>query len=348
MSRRPIAGKRSSPAGVVAAILLAAVPVGAPLAQSGVAAPAQLSVPSSATAWPDRPLRILIPFPPGGASDTIGRTTGDQLAQQLAQPVVIDNRPGAGGRLAIEMLANATPDGYTALVGSVGGIAISPSLYRKLPYDLERDLLPVTRIGEIINVMVINPSVGAASVKDFIEWARKRPEVVRFGSSGTGQPDHLAAEFFQRAAGVSMTHVPYKGGGPALVDLVSGDLQLMFATYVVSLPHVKSGRLRLLGVTTPERQALLPELPALSEVIPGFGLSNWNGLFLPGRTSAMIADRLFIEANKAIQSPELKRRQAAAGIEPAGSASRAAFAQFVREDTARWARIVKQSGIVVE
>jgi tripartite-type tricarboxylate transporter receptor subunit TctC len=145
-----------------------------------------------------------------------------------------------------------------------------------------------------------------------------------------------------------MTHIPYKGGGPALVDLVSGDLQLMFATYVVALPHVKSGRLRLLGVTTPERQALLPDLPALSEAIPGFGLSNWNGLFLPGRTPVAIAERLFVEANKAILSPELKRRQAVAGIEPVGSRSRAEFAQFVRDDTARWARIVKQSGIVVE
>ncbi|MCA3070241.1 MAG: tripartite tricarboxylate transporter substrate binding protein [Rhodocyclaceae bacterium] len=321
----------------LAALLLAVAP-------SCLAATA----PPAAASWPDRPLRILIPFPPGGASDTIGRTTGDQLAQQLGQPVVIDNRPGAGGRLAIEMLAGALPDGYTTLVGSVGGIAISPSLYRKLPYDPERDLLPVSRIGEIINVMVVNPSIGVASVKDFIEWTRKRTEPVRFGSSGTGQPDHLAAEFFQRAAGVTMTHVPYKGGGPALVDLMSGDLQLMFATYVVALPHVKSGRLRLLGVTTPERQALLPDLSALSEAIPGFGLSNWNGLFLPGRTPVAIAERLFVEANKAILSPELKRRQAVAGIEPVGSRSRAEFAQFVRDDTARWARIVKQSGIVVE
>ena len=310
-----------------------------PLAQSAAAQPAT---------WPARPVRILVPFPPGGAADTIGRTLADQLALQMAQPVIIDNRPGAGGRLATEMLAGANPDGYTLLIGTVGGIAISPSLYRKLSYDPDRDILPISRVGEIINVMVVNPSTGAGTVKDFIDWARKRGEPVRYGSSGTGQPDHLAGEFFQRAASVDMTHVPYKGGGPALVDLMSGDLQLMFATYAVGLPHIKSGRLRLLGVTTPQRQALLPDVPAVSETLAGFGLSNWNGLFAPGRTSAAIADRLFVEANKGLQAPDLKRRQAAAGIEPTGSASRKEFARFVRDDTVRWARIVKQVGIVVE
>jgi tripartite-type tricarboxylate transporter receptor subunit TctC len=298
--------------------------------------------------YPSRPVRILVPFPPGGAADTIGRTLGDQMAIQMAQPVLIDNRPGAGGRLATEMLAGANSDGYTLLIGTVGGIAISPSLYRKLSYDPERDILPVSRVGEIINVMLVNPATGTASVKDFIDWARRRADPVRYGSSGTGQPDHLAGEFFQRAASIPMTHVPYKGGGPALVDLMSGDLQLMFATYAVGLPHIKSGRLRLLGVTTPERQALLPDVPALSESIAGFGLSNWNGLFAPGRTPGAVADRLFAEANKALQAPELRRRQTAAGIEPTGSGSRAEFAQFVREDTVRWARIVKRVGIVVE
>jgi tripartite-type tricarboxylate transporter receptor subunit TctC len=307
-----------------------------------------VAIAQAGATWPTRPVRILVPFPPGGAADTIGRTLADQMAIQMAQPVLVDNRPGAGGRLATEILAGANPDGYTLLIGTVGGIAISPSLYRKLAYDPERDILPVSRVGEIINVMLVNPSAGTASVKEFIEWARRRPEPVRYGSSGTGQPDHLAGEFFQRAAAIPMTHVPYKGGGPALVDLMSGDLQLMFATYAVGLPHIRSGRLRLLGVTTPERQALLPDVPALSESIAGFGLSNWNGLFAPGRTTAAIADRLFVEANRALQSPELKRRQAAAGIEPVGSGSRSEFAQFVREDTARWARIVKQVGIVVE
>jgi tripartite-type tricarboxylate transporter receptor subunit TctC len=303
---------------------------------------------AGAQSYPSRPIRILVPFPAGGAADTIGRTLGEQLSLQMGQPVVIDNRPGAGGRLATEMLAQAEPDGYTLLVGTVGGIAISPALYRKLPYDPQRDLLPISRAGEIINVMVVNPSSGARTVKEFIEWAKKRSAPVRYGSSGTGQPDHLAGELFQRLAGLRMTHVPYKGGGPALVDLVSGDLELMFATYVTAQPHVSAGRLRLLGVTAPKRQALLPDLPSISETVPGFGLTNWNAIVAPGRTPAAIADRLFVEIQKGLKAPELYKRMAAAGIEPAGSASRREFAQFVREDTVKWAKIVKDAGIKVE
>jgi tripartite-type tricarboxylate transporter receptor subunit TctC len=227
-------------------------------------------------------------------------------------------------------------------------MAISPSLLKKLPYNVERDILPLTRVGEIINVMVVNPSTGARSVREFIDWAKKRPGEVRFGSSGAGQPDHLSGEFFQRLAGIQMTHVPYKGGGPALVDLIAGDLQLMFSTYVVAMPHINSGRLRVLAVTTPQRQPLLPNLPAVAETVPGFGVSNWNGIFAPAKTPARIADRLFVEINKALKSPEVKKRQNPAGIEPIGSPSRQDFAKFIREDTARWAKIIKDADIKVE
>jgi tripartite-type tricarboxylate transporter receptor subunit TctC len=298
--------------------------------------------------YPVRPVRVLIPFPAAGAADTIGRTIGEQLAVQLGQPVVIDNRPGAGGRLATGLLAKAEPDGYTLLVGTVGTIAISPSLFKKLPYDVERDILLLTRVAEIINVMVVNPATGAKNVKDFIEWAKKRPGQVRFGSSGAGQPDHLSGEFLQRLAGIQMTHVPYKGGGPALVDLISGDLQVMFATYVVALPHIASGRLRAIAVATPGRQPLLPDLPAISESVPGFGVSNWNGMFAPAKTPRHIADRLFVEINKALQHPEVKKRQNAAGIDPGGSVSREEFVKFVREDTVRWSKIIKSADIKIE
>ncbi len=299
-------------------------------------------------AYPSRPVRILVPFPPGGAADTIARSIGDQLAVQVAQPVVIDNRTGAGGRIATELTVNANPDGYTVLVGTVGGIAVSPALYRKLPYDAQRDLLPVSHVAEIINILAVPSALGVGSVREFLDWARGRSDPPRYGSSGTGQPDHLAGELLQRLAGVPLAHVPYKGGGPALIDLMAGDLQLMFATYVVSLPHIKSGRLRMIAVTTPARQPLLPEVPAVGETVPGFGLSNWNGMFLPGRTPAAIADRLHAEINRALQAPEVRRRQAAAGIEPGGSPSRAHFANFVREETVRWARIVREAKIVVE
>jgi len=298
--------------------------------------------------YPVRPIRILIPFPAAGAADTIGRTIAEPLSAQLGQTIVIDNRPGAAGRLATEMLARAEPDGYTLLVGGVGPISISPSLYKKLPYDAERDFLPLTRAAEIINVMVVNPSIGVGNVGQFIDWVKKRSADVRFGSSGPGQLDHLAAEFFQRLTGTRMTHVPYKGGGPALVDLISGDLQVMFSTYVVAVPHVKSGRLRALAVTTPQRQPLLPDLPPIGETVPGFDVSNWNGIFAPARTPRQIADRLFTEINKAMQALEVKKRQNAAGIEPGGSPSRVEFAKFIREDTARWAKIIKDANIKVE
>jgi tripartite-type tricarboxylate transporter receptor subunit TctC len=298
--------------------------------------------------YPARPIRILIPFPAAGAADTIGRSIGDRLAAQMGQPVVVDNRPGAAGRLATEMLAKAEPDGYTLLVGGVGPLAISPTLYKKLPYDAERDFVPLTRVAEIINVMVVHPSSGATNPKQFIEWAKKRGSDVRFGSSGPGQFDHLVGEFFQRETGLKMTHVPYKGGGPALIDLVSGDIQLMFATYVTAVPHVRGGRLRAIAVTTPERQSLLPDLPAVAEVIPGFGASNWNGMFAPGKTPRQLADRLFAEVNKAMQHPDVKKRQNAVGIEPGGSTSRDEFAKFIRNDRARWAKIVKAANVKIE
>ncbi len=246
------------------------------------------------------------------------------------------------------MLAKAEADGYTLLVGTVGGIAISPALYKKLPYDVERDILPLTRVAEIINVMVVNPASGARSMKEFVDWAKKRSGDLRFGSSGTGQTDHIAGEFFQRLTGIRMTHVPYKGGGPALVDLVSGDLQLMFATYVVALPHISSGRLRALAVTTAQRQPLLPDLPPIADTVPGFDISNWNGVFAPAKTPRPVAERLFAEINKALKAPEVKKRQNAAGIEPGGSVSREEFAKFVREDTARWAKIIRDAGITLE
>ncbi|HEX6003477.1 MAG TPA: tripartite tricarboxylate transporter substrate binding protein, partial [Burkholderiales bacterium] len=298
--------------------------------------------------YPVRPIRILIPFPAAGAADTIGRTIGEQLSLQVGQPVVIDNRPGAAGRLATEMLARAEPDGYTLLVGGVGPLSISPGLYRKLPYDAARDFAPITRAAEIINVMVVNVATGVASPKQFIEWARQRPTDVRFGSSGPGQFDHLVGEFFQREAKIRMTHVPYKGGGPALVDMVSGDLQVMFATYVTAVPHIRGGRLRAIAVSTPRRQSILPDLPAVGETLPGFGASNWNGIFAPARTPPAVVDRLFAEIGRAMQHPEVKKRQNFVGIEPGGSASPAEFTRFIRDDTARWARIIQAAHIRVE
>jgi tripartite-type tricarboxylate transporter receptor subunit TctC len=303
---------------------------------------------AAAQDYPARPIRILIPFPAGGAADTIGRTIGEPLAAALGQPVVIDNRPGAAGRLATEMLAKAEADGHTLLVGGVGPIAISPALYKKLPYRTERDFVPITRVAEIINIMVVNVSIGVTGPGQFIDWAKKQRAGVRFGSSGPGQFDHLVGEFFQREAGIRMTHVPYKGGGPALIDMISGDLQVMFATYVTAVPHIRGGRLRALAVSTPQRQPLMRDLPAVSEVIPGFGASNWNGVFAPASTPRKIAERLFVEINRAMQHPAVKKRQNNVGIEPVGSRSREDFVNFIREDAGRWARIIAEANIKVE
>ncbi|HSC94983.1 MAG TPA: tripartite tricarboxylate transporter substrate binding protein [Burkholderiales bacterium] len=298
--------------------------------------------------YPARPIRVLIPFPAAGAADTIGRTIAEPLSAQLRQTIVIDNRPGAAGRLATDLLAKAEPDGYTLLVGGVGPLAISPFLYKKLPYDAERDFLPITRAAEIINVMVLNPASGVRDVRQFIEWAKKRTDETRYGSSGPGQLDHLAGVQFQRLAGVRMTHVPYKGGGPALIDLVSGDLQVMLSTYVVAVPHINSGKLRAIAVTTARRQPLLPDLPPIAETLPGFDISNWNGIFAPAKTPARIADRLFAEINKAMLAPAVKKRQNYAGIEPEGSPSREAFAKFMREERARWGKFIREAGIRLE
>jgi tripartite-type tricarboxylate transporter receptor subunit TctC len=298
--------------------------------------------------YPVRPIRVLIPFPPGGAADLIGRTIGEKISAQLHQPVVMDNRPGAGGVLATDLLAKAEPDGYTLMVGMAGPIVISPSLNKHLSYSVERDLAPVTRVSEVLNVMVVNAASGVANVKDFIAWANKRAGDVRFGSSGPGQPDHLAGEFFKRLTGVDMTHVPYKGGAPALVDLVSGQIQLTFSTYIVAQPHIKSGRLRALAVITPDRQPLVPDLPTVAESVPGFGLNNWNGIFAPARTPQNVLQRLFTEINRALKAPDLKERQNAAGIEVVGSASIDDFRRFVHNDAARWGKIIKDAKIELE
>lgn len=303
----------------------------------------------SQSAYPAKPIRVLIPFPAAGASDTIGRSLGDQLSAQLGQAFVMDNRPGAAGRLATEMLMRAEPDGYTLLVGGVGPLAISPAIYKKLPYDVARDFTAITMVADLINVMVVNPSIGgAAGVPQFIAWAKSQQGKVRFGSSGPGQLDHLAGEFFQRLTGVSMTHVPYKGGGPALVDLISGDIQVMFATYVTAVPHIQSKRLRAIAVATPKRQALLPDLPAIGESVPGFGVSNWNGIFAPAKMPRATTEKLFVAINKALLSPAVIKRQNAAGIVPVGSASSAEFVKFIREDTASWKKITRDAKFQLE
>jgi len=298
--------------------------------------------------YPSRPVRMLIPFPPGGAADTIGRTIADRLVVQIGQSVVVDNRPGAGGVLSGELLAKAPADGYTMMVGVPGAMVIAPLLNKRISYSPQRDFLPLTRVSEVLNVMVVNPKAGARTVPEFIAWARKRGGDVRFGSSGAGQPDHIAGEFFKRLAKVDMTHVPYKGGGPAMVDLIAGEIQVMFSTYVVARSHAEAGRLSILALTTPERQPLLQGLPTIGETLPGFGVSNWNGIFLPAGVPGPVTDRLFAEVNKALLDPGLRKRQNDAGIAPIGSPSQADFVRFFKAEHETWTRLIEETGIRIE
>jgi len=296
-------------------------------------------------AYPGRPIRLLIPFPAGGAADLIGRTLGEKLSAQLGQPLVMDNRPGAGGSLATELLAKAEPDGYTLMVGMAGPISISPSVNPHLPYRPDRDLTPLTRVSETLNVVVVNPVIGVNDIRGFVDWARQRAGSVQYGTSGVGQFDHLAGEYFKRLAGIDMTQVPYKGNGPALVDLVAGQIHITFPPYIVAGSYVKAGRLRALAVTTAERQPLLGNLPPVAEALPGFALSNWNGMFGPAKLPPAIADRLHTEINAALKQADVVERFHQNGMEPVGSSTRADFAAFVAKDTAHWARIVKDANL---
>ncbi len=293
--------------------------------------------------YPYHPIRLLIPFPAGGAADLIGRTLGEKLSAQLGQPLVMDNRPGAGGTLATELLTKAEPDGYTLMVGMAGPISISPSVNLHLPYRVARDVTPLTRVSETLNVVVVNPALGATDIRGFIDWAGKQNGNVQYGTSGVGQFDHLAGEFFKQMAGLVMTQVPYKGNGPALIELVSGQIHITFPPYIVAAPYVKAGRLRALAVTTADRQSLLPNLPTVAETLPGFALSNWNGMFAPGHLARAIADRLHAEINKALKLPDVIERFHQNGLEPVGSSTSNDFSNFVSADTEHWARIVHEA-----
>lgn len=298
--------------------------------------------------YPSRPLRILVPFPPGGAVDTIARVLSDKLAKQLGKPIIVENRPGAGSRLAAEALAKSPGDGYTILLSTAAPITIAPALVKDMRYNVSADLMPLTQVAEIINVMVVNPESGITSVKDFIEWGRKKKGSIRFGSSGAGSTDHLAGELFRKLSGLNLEHVAYKGGGPALIDLARGDIEVSFATYAVALPLIKSKRIKVIAVTTSERQALLPGVPTIGETVSGFSVSNWAGATLPKGTPEPIADRLFAEIKKATAESDVRTLLNAAGIDVNNSRSIADFQTFVAEETKLWKRVVLDANIEME
>ena len=301
--------------------------------------------PASAQTYPDRPLRIVVGFSAGGPTDVVSRLVGQKLTQALGQPVVVDNRPGAGGVLAGEIVAKSPADGYTLLMGTIGGLSVSQSLQANMPYQTLRDFAPITQVVANTNLMVLHPSVPVRSVKEFIALARAQPGRLNYASSGNGTVTHLSGELFKNMAQVQITHVPYKGGGPALNALLSGEVDLSFENALVVLPHVKSGRLRALAVTGAKRAAALPEVPTMSEAgLRGYEATGWYGLLAPAATPSEIVRRLHDETVRILRTQEMIDKLRAQGSEAVGS-SPEQFAAFIRAESEKWARVVKTSGM---
>lgn len=295
--------------------------------------------------YPSKPIRLIVPAAPGGGADFLARIVGTKLSESMGQSVVIDNRAGASGTIAADAAAKAAGDGHTVLMGQSTSIVIAPQLYQKLGYDTLRDLKPVTLVAEVPNVMVVHPSVPANTVKELIALAKAKPEFLNFGSSGNGAPSHLAGEMFKTATGVRLTHVPYKGAGPAVNAVIAGEIQVMFAPIVAVLPHVKSGRLRALGVTSGARSAAAPELPTLAESgLAGYEISSWFGLFVPSSTPAPVVDKLYRETLRVLKSPDVIDRFAREGAEPVGS-SPADFSNYVRREFGKFTKVIKDNSI---
>jgi tripartite-type tricarboxylate transporter receptor subunit TctC len=304
--------------------------------------------PADAQAWPAKPIRFIVPFPPGGATDVLTRTIAPKLADALGQQVVVDNRSGAGGMIGVQLTAKAPPDGYTMVLATFGPIAINPSLYVKMPYDPVKELAPVSLAGNIYNVLVVHPALPAASVKELIALARQRPGELNYGSSGPGAADHMAAELFQVMTKTRMVHVPYKGGPLAMVDLISGNLQLMFSTVPTASGLIKAGKVRAMAIANSTRFPAMPELPTIAEAgVADFAVNNWCGVFVAGGTPAEVIARLNAELVKTLAMPDVRARLIEVGLE-AVSNTPDAFAAYIRAETGKWAKVVKQANIKVE
>ncbi len=303
---------------------------------------------AQAPAYPSKPIRLVVPFPPGGATDILAREVAQKLTEAWGQSVVVDNRPGAGGNIGAELVARAAPDGYTLLMGTVGTHAINASLYAKLPYDHVKDFAPVILVAGVPNVLVVNPALPVNTVAELIAYAKANPGKLNFASSGNGTSIHLSGELFKVMAGVQMTHVPYKGSAPAVADLISGQVQLMFDNLPPSLPQIKAGKLRALAVTSATRAPALPDVPTIAEAgLPGFEASSWFGVLAPAGTPPAIVARLNAEIAKWLASPEAREKLSKQGANAAGG-SPEDFAKHIAAETTKWAKVVKDSGAKVD
>jgi len=299
-------------------------------------------------AYPSKPIRLVVPFPAGGSLDVVARAIGQKLTEAWGQPVVIDNRPGAGGNIGADLVAKSAPDGYTILEGALSTHAVNVSLYAKMPYDPIKDFAPITLVAVTPNVLVLNASYPVNSVPELLAYARANPGKLSFGSGSNGSAGHLAGELFKTEAGVDMVHIPYKGGAPAMQALLAGDTQLMFDNLANSAAQLKAGKLKALAVTTAKRSSLMPELPTLSETgLPGFDIYTWWGFMAPAGTPKEIVAKWNAEVTRILNSPEMKAFFAQQGAEPAPD-SPEQFAALIRSEISKYAKIVKQSGAKVD
>jgi tripartite-type tricarboxylate transporter receptor subunit TctC len=298
------------------------------------------------SAYPNRPIRLLVPFPPAGAADILSRTIGPKLGEALGQQVVIDNRVGAGGNIAAEIAARAQPDGHTLLIGYVGH-PINMTLYRKPGYDVVRDFSPIVLAASSTLILVSHPSFSAKSVKDMIALAKAKPGAINYASPGSGTPQHLGGELLKRMAGIEMVHIPYKGAGPILSDLLGGQILLGYISLPAALPHLKTGKLIGLGVTSAKRSAVAPEVPAIAESLSGYEVENWYGVLAPAGTPNGIVRRLNAEIGKILVVPDVKEKLFTLGFETLGGTPEQ-FAAYIKAETAKWAKVIKDAGARVD
>jgi tripartite-type tricarboxylate transporter receptor subunit TctC len=298
-----------------------------------------------AQAWPVKPMRLIVPYPPGGSTDLLGRAVAAKVGEALGQQIVVDNRGGASGMLGAEMAARASPDGYTFLLGTGATHGLTLFLSKTVPYDPVKDFTALTAAAEVPIVLVTHPSLPAASVKEFVEYGRRNPGKLSFGSSGTGSPHHLSGELLKSLTGLDMQHVPYKGAGPAVQDLLGGQIPALFTTLSTALPHIRSGKLRALGMVEAKRQPSAPDIPTIGEQITGYAMpASWLGFFAPAGLPADITRRMSGEIVKAVQSPDVRAKLEAAGMPVVGTTAEE-FAKIVRDDIETYRRIVTAAGI---
>jgi tripartite-type tricarboxylate transporter receptor subunit TctC len=303
---------------------------------------------AAAQDWPAKPVRIVVPFAPGGVADNSARGIADRLSGQLGQQVIVENRPGASGNIGTQGVAQAAPDGYTLLLGFDGTMVINPHVFPKIPFDTLRDFAPVTKLGDATLILVAHPSVPAKNLAEFLALAKKDRKPWPYGTSGTGGTPHLAGELLKQRTGIALEHVPYKGGGQAIIDVVGGQIPLVYTAIATAQQHVKGGRLVALGVSSAKRSGALPDVPTFIESgLAGFEVDSWVGVLAPAKTPRPVVERLQKEIAAALKAPDVRERYAALGIDPVGN-SPEAFGEQIRADLARWEKVVKAANIRLE